>query len=202
MFEFYITKSASNFGLTSTRPIYERAIAALPDQEAKEMCLKFADMERRLGEIDRARAIYGHASQFCDPRTNAGFWQKWEAFEVQHGNEDTFKEMLRIKRSVQAQYNTDVNFIASQAIARSQQRAQEGAREREGEEAGTDASKERADAMAALERQARAPIGFVAASTGPEGGNRPPPPGQQQQPQPSAPVNPDAIDLDDDMDAE
>ena len=104
MFEFYITKSASNFGLTSTRPIYERAIAALPGQEAKEMCLKFAEMERRLGEIDRARAIYGHASQFCDPRTNAPFWQKWEAFEVQHGNEDTFKEMLRIKRSVQAQY--------------------------------------------------------------------------------------------------
>ncbi|RHZ64715.1 mRNA splicing protein SYF1 [Aspergillus thermomutatus] len=201
MFEFYITKSASNFGLTSTRPIYERAIAALPDQEAKEMCLKFAEMERRLGEIDRARAIYGHASQFCDPRTNAGFWQKWEAFEVQHGNEDTFKEMLRIKRSVQAQYNTDVNFIASQAIARSQQRAQQGGKEREDEEADMDGSKERADAMAALERQARAPVGFVAASTGPEGGNRPPPPGQQQ-PQPSAPVNPDAIDLDDDMDAE
>ena len=68
------------------------------------MCLKFAEMERRLGEIDRARAIYGHASQFCDPRTNPTFWQKWESFEVQHGNEDTFKEMLRIKRSVQAQY--------------------------------------------------------------------------------------------------
>lgn len=104
MFNFYITKSASNFGLTSTRPIYERAVAALPDKEAKDMCLKFADMERRLGEIDRARAIYGHASQFSDPRIDPGFWQKWEAFEVQHGNEDTFKEMLRIKRSVQAQY--------------------------------------------------------------------------------------------------
>ena len=104
MFDFYVTKSAANFGLTSTRPIYERAIAALPDREAKDMCLKFAEMERRLGEIDRARAIYGHASQFCDPRMNPGFWQKWEAFEVQHGNEDTFKEMLRIKRSVQAQY--------------------------------------------------------------------------------------------------
>lgn len=213
MFEFYITKSASNFGLTSTRPIYERAIAALPDQEAKEMCLKFAEMERRLGEIDRARAIYGHASQFCDPRTNTGFWQKWEAFEVQHGNEDTFKEMLRIKRSVQAQYkyvtilpskwiklmftdtqnSTDVNFIASQAIARSQQPPQGG--EEEGE---MDGAKEKADVMAALERQARAPMGFVAASTGPEGGNRPPPAGQEQQQ--SAPVNPDAINLDDDMD--
>ena len=104
MFSFYITKSASNFGLTSTRPIYERAIAALPDMEARDMCLKFAEMERRLGEIDRARAIYGHASQFCDPRTTPTFWSKWEAFEVQYGNEDTFKEMLRIKRSVQAQY--------------------------------------------------------------------------------------------------
>ena len=104
MFSFYITKSASNFGLTSTRAIYERAIAALPDKEARDMCLKFAEMERRLGEIDRARAIYGHASQFCDPRTTPVFWSKWERFEVQHGNEDTFKEMLRIKRSVQAQY--------------------------------------------------------------------------------------------------
>ncbi|PLB42068.1 mRNA splicing protein SYF1 [Aspergillus candidus] len=196
MFEFYITKSASNFGLTSTRPIYERAIAALPDQEAKEMCLKFAEMERRLGEIDRARAIYGHASQFCDPRTNAVFWQKWEAFEVQHGNEDTFKEMLRIKRSVQAQYNTDVNFIASQAIARSQQRTQEGGAETED----TEGSTEKADAMAALERQARAPVGFVAASTGPEGGNRPPPAGQEPTAAPAA--NPDAIDLDADMDAD
>ncbi|CAL5870914.1 uncharacterized protein PFLUO_LOCUS5156 [Penicillium psychrofluorescens] len=197
MFEFYITKSASNFGLTSARPIYERAVAALPDQEAKEMCLKFAEMERRLGEIDRARAIYGHASQFCDPRTNAPFWQKWEAFEVQHGNEDTFKEMLRIKRSVQTQYNTDVNFIASQAIARSQQRPQEG---EDGAPAdGEDEDKDRADAMAALERQARAPVGFVAASSGPEGGDRPKPSGQAP---PAVPANPDAIDLDDEMDAE
>ncbi|CAK3870106.1 Pre-mRNA-splicing factor syf1 [Lecanosticta acicola] len=167
MFEFYITKSASNFGLTSTRPIYERAIAALPDKEAASTCVKFAEMERRLGEIDRARAIYGHASQFCDPRVDQEFWKKWENFEVQHGNEDTFKEMLRIKRSVQAQFNTDVSFIASQAVARQQAAGANGAAN--GEEAG----QEKADAMAALERQARAPMGFVAASTGPEGGNRP-----------------------------
>lgn len=58
-----------------------------------------------------------------------------------------------------------------------------------------------ADAMAALERQARAPVGFVAASTGPEGGNRPPP--ANQAPAAAAPANPDAIDLDDeDMDAD
>ncbi|KAI4180823.1 MAG: hypothetical protein L6R41_006997 [Letrouitia leprolyta] len=188
MFNIYITKSASNFGLTSTRPIYERAIAALPDKEARDMCLKFAEMERRLGEIDRARAIYGHASQFCDPRTTPAFWSKWEAFEVQHGNEDTFKEMLRIKRSVQAQYNTDVNFIASQALARSQQQA---GQDLNGE--AEDGHAENADAMATLERQARAPVGFVAASSGPEDGNRPPE-------QPTVTTNPDALNIEMDED--
>ncbi|SPQ20013.1 9c6573f0-734b-4efd-8641-271f0b99e5e9 [Thermothielavioides terrestris] len=181
MFNFYITKSASNFGLPSTRPIYERAIATLPDNEARDMCLKFADMEKRLGEIDRARAIYGHASQFCDPRTNPDFWAKWEDFEVHHGNEDTFKEMLRIKRSVQAQYNTDVNFIASQALARSQQQ--------KSQNGGEQVDQEVADAMEQLERQARAPAGFVAASEGIKG---------SVPSQPAEVANPDAIELDED----
>jgi pre-mRNA-splicing factor SYF1 len=197
MFEFYITKSASNFGLTSTRSIYERAIAALPDKEAAGMCVKFAEMERRLGEIDRARAIYGHASQFCDPRVNADFWRKWESFEVQHGNEDTFKEMLRIKRSVQAQFNTDVNFIASQAVARQQEMAQGN-----GEDGADDVElgAEKADAMAALERQARAPVGFVAASNGPEGGNRPPKTEGGGESAGGLKVsNADEIDIDDDL---
>ena len=193
MFEFYITKSASNFGLTSTRPIYERAIAALPDKEAASMCIKFAEMERRLGEIDRARAIYGHASQFCDPRVNTVFWKKWEQFEVQHGNEDTFKEMLRIKRSVQAQFNTDVNFIASQAVARQQAAQNDSGAEMMEEEMG----EEKADTMANLERQARAPVGFVAASKGPEGGNRPKM--QEDGGGGAAVQNADAIDLDDDL---
>ncbi|KAK3678046.1 pre-mRNA-splicing factor syf1 [Recurvomyces mirabilis] len=199
MFEFYVTKSASNFGLTSTRPIYERAIAALPDKEAASMCIKFAEMERRLGEIDRARAIFGHASQFCDPRVEAAFWKKWEGFEVQHGNEDTFKEMLRIKRSVQAQFNTDVNFIASQAVARQQAMqsnggaadAQEEAMDLEGE-----IDRKKLDAMAALERQARAPMGFVAATSGHEGGNRP----KFQESKEEVPVRNEAeIDIDDDL---
>ncbi|KAG6176732.1 Pre-mRNA-splicing factor syf1 [Claviceps purpurea] len=171
MFNFYITKSASNFGLSSTRPIYERAITALPDAEAKEMCLKFADMEKRLGEVDRARAIYGHASQFCDPRTNSDFWARWEHFEVHHGNEDTFKEMLRIRRSVQAQYNTDVNFIATQAIARSQITQQ----------------LTRAELEANMGIQSTGVQGFVAANAGV-------PVAHCKQ---NIPFNPDAIDVND-----
>lgn len=68
MFNFYIAKASANFGVTYTREIYERAIEVLPDKEAKDMSLKYAELERKLGEIDRARALYAHASQFCDPR--------------------------------------------------------------------------------------------------------------------------------------
>lgn len=127
MFTVYIAKASENFGLPATRPIYERAIEVLPDSQTALMCLRFAGLERKLGEIDRARAIYAHASQFCDPRINTAFWSEWNAFESQSflhplysrgptltdpslcrasvdtGSEDTFREMLRIKRSVQGQ---------------------------------------------------------------------------------------------------
>lgn len=55
--------------------------------------------------------------------------------------------------------------------------------------------------MAALERQARAPVGFVAASSGPEGGNRPQPSSAEKDDKAAAngAANPDAIDLDEDM---
>ena len=93
--------------------------------------------------------------------------------------------MLRVKRSVQAQYNTDVNFIASQALARSQHRPED-----KEHEDGEGELVERADAMAALERQARAPVGFVAASTGLQGGNTAPSDTS------AVTANPDALDVD------
>lgn len=32
--------------------------------------------------MDRARAIYVHASAMADPRRDTGFWADWNAFEV------------------------------------------------------------------------------------------------------------------------
>lgn len=58
-------------GITATREIYEKAVESLEDERAvREMCLRYAELERKLGEIDRARAIYSHCSQVCDPRVS------------------------------------------------------------------------------------------------------------------------------------
>lgn len=82
-------------------------------------------------------------------------------------------------------YSTDVNFIASQALARTQQQP-------ETPENGANGTTEnnQVDAMAALERQARAPLGFVPASSGPEGGNI-----KSIEPKIQEVANPDALDL-------
>ncbi len=111
LFNIYLAKAKSIYGATRTRQIFEKAIDVLADSEAVEMCLSFAAMETGLGEVDRARAISGHCSQLCDPRANPIFWDKWREFEGRHGNEDTVREMLRIKRSVQHTYNTQVQVF-------------------------------------------------------------------------------------------
>ena len=73
MYNIYIKKAADMYGVTKTRPIYEKAIEQLNETQSREMCIRFADMERKLGEIDRARAIYLHCSQICDPRVSSFF---------------------------------------------------------------------------------------------------------------------------------
>ena len=57
MYNIYIKQLASIKGVTATREIFERAIEVLPDEQVREMCMRYAEMEKKLGEIDRARAI-------------------------------------------------------------------------------------------------------------------------------------------------
>jgi pre-mRNA-splicing factor SYF1 len=117
VFNIYLRKGAEIYGVTRTRQIYEKAIELLEDREARTMPQRFAELETKLGEIDRARAIYSHCSQMSDPRSAPEFWQAWKDFEVKHGNEDNLREMLRIKRSVQHTFNTQVNMMSAQMLS-------------------------------------------------------------------------------------
>ena len=109
VYEVYLAKAWDYFGVPKVREVYEMAFNAeppfhLPDADARTMCIRFAALETKLGEIPRARGIFTQSSSLADPRSPqcAAFWEAWNDFEVQHGNEETFREMLRIKRSVAA----------------------------------------------------------------------------------------------------
>lgn len=67
MYRLYIRKVEEFYGITKTRAIYERAVSELLSNNTtldngggqvssvSALCVEFADMERKLGEIDRAR---------------------------------------------------------------------------------------------------------------------------------------------------
>jgi len=124
VYELYAARAADAFGVAKVRALYQAALEVEPplaDSVALPLCLRFAHLERGLGEIDRARALYGHASQLANPAKEPGFWEDWNSFEVKHGNEDTFREMLRVKRSVAAAFEgAHVSMSVLELAARAQ----------------------------------------------------------------------------------
>lgn len=86
--------------------MYERAFERLePNQLLVQLGLRFAKLERKLNEIERARGVYTHLSQYCNPQQyESSFWRIWEQFEVYHGNEDSYDDYLRVKRTVALRY--------------------------------------------------------------------------------------------------
>lgn len=199
IYETYLARASDFFGIGKVREIYESAIEAqapegLSDQDTRTMCMRYAALECKLGEIDRARAIYTHASHLADPRRDKTFWEDWNAFEVKHGNEDTFREMLRIKRSVAAAFS-----MTHVSVAGGEEGAAAGEKRKRAEGG---------DSMAALEAEVEAEIaapvggtrlsGFVSAGViqqgkkeGEEGGG-----GEGGDAGEAKEANPEEIDID------
>jgi len=118
LFLLYIGKAEDCFGISRARQVYESAIAKLEEPaQIYQLCLRYAEKERRLGEIDRARAILRFGSQHADPRVVIKYWRAWNDFEVAHGNEDTYREMLRVKRTVSVQYRQTNYALADPATS-------------------------------------------------------------------------------------
>eukprot|EP01128_Nolandella_sp_AFSM9_P005156 TRINITY_DN2456_c0_g1_i1.p1 TRINITY_DN2456_c0_g1~~TRINITY_DN2456_c0_g1_i1.p1 ORF type:complete len:829 (-),score=203.80 TRINITY_DN2456_c0_g1_i1:83-2569(-) len=114
----YLRRATENFGVTRMRQIFEKAIALLQPKDVRDFALRYSRLEKNLGEIDRARAVLGHAAQFCPPQRDSDFWEEWRLFEVKHGSVDTVREMFRVKRSTNAQFSSSyANFTPASSAA-------------------------------------------------------------------------------------
>eukprot|EP00747_Dinoflagellata_sp_TGD_P158583 gnl/TRDRNA2_/TRDRNA2_177822_c0_seq3.p2 gnl/TRDRNA2_/TRDRNA2_177822_c0~~gnl/TRDRNA2_/TRDRNA2_177822_c0_seq3.p2 ORF type:complete len:121 (-),score=10.32 gnl/TRDRNA2_/TRDRNA2_177822_c0_seq3:101-463(-) len=105
--ELHARKAREFFSAAKVREVYETAIDAeepyhMKDDDIKDFCLSFALFEKEMGEIDRARAIFLFGSKFTNPNIDKNFWKEWDQFEVQHGNLETFKDMLVAMRSIKS----------------------------------------------------------------------------------------------------
>ncbi|KAJ1881844.1 pre-mRNA-splicing factor syf1 [Coemansia sp. RSA 1722] len=111
MYRFYVAKTVELLGAPACRSVYEQGISDLSDSDAVALAIDYAAAERQLGEIDRARALFAYAAQLSDPHMDT-VWNEWHAFEVRHGNEETFKEMLRVKRLMVTKHGADAKSMA------------------------------------------------------------------------------------------
>jgi pre-mRNA-splicing factor SYF1 len=58
MYRLYARKTEQFYGVTKSRPVYERAIMELNENDSRVLCVEFAEMETRLGEVCIALLCY------------------------------------------------------------------------------------------------------------------------------------------------
>ncbi|AEY94784.1 FAAR131Wp [Eremothecium gossypii FDAG1] len=88
-------------GGSYARALYEECIQALPNHVAVVYVLEYAKVEEGLKQVKRARALLQYGARLLHPANNADLWEYWELFELRHGNKDTYKDMLQLKRKVE-----------------------------------------------------------------------------------------------------
>jgi len=94
--EVYLSKVMTFYGAVRCRQVYQKALKSLQESNLILIGLRFAKLERKLNELDRARAIYHHLAQYCNPASyERTFWKIWENFELQNGNKDNYEDFLR-----------------------------------------------------------------------------------------------------------
>lgn len=75
------------------------------------LSLGYAKLEESLGEVERARGIFTYAASACDPRKQPALWATWQDFESRLGDEETFRNMLRVRRAIAAKFAPMGNFV-------------------------------------------------------------------------------------------
>ena len=109
-----ITKMQDNFGGEATRPLYEECIQVIPRSKATKFVIRFASMESSLGNIRRAREILEYGAKLLPPQKNNALWKFWDEFELRYGSKETYREMLLLKRKLEADMKIDTEAISRQ----------------------------------------------------------------------------------------
>lgn len=104
IFWYYIYKVTEYFGAIKTRDIFDKAMKIQPEKYIPDIGVKYAALERKQQEYERAREIYKYTAQFCNPLQHEKFWSIYKKFELLYGNDDTFRDMLASRRSVKSHY--------------------------------------------------------------------------------------------------
>lgn len=109
-----INKSYKFNGVDEARKVFTEALDSIDYNFVTPLGIKFALFEKKLGEISRARAIFYFLSQFNNPNSEEAlemFWNPWEEFELMHGSEESYLEVVRTKKNVSYKFTLDKKLV-------------------------------------------------------------------------------------------
>ncbi|KAH8582617.1 protein with 8 HAT domains [Cryptosporidium sp. chipmunk genotype I] len=95
--------------ISYTRQIFDMAIDEIKASDLLiRLSLRYINFELNMGEVNRVRSIFIFAGDLIPNIYLVNehieifnkFWNTWNQFELEYGNEDTIKDMLRIKKNV------------------------------------------------------------------------------------------------------
>lgn len=94
-------------GAVGVRRTFEDAIQKFSknDKLVIEFCMEYCGFEQRLGQLERGRKLLAHGSQYANPKKFEYFWDFWKNYEISHGNEETYKNMKRVRRAVEIAFS-------------------------------------------------------------------------------------------------
>lgn len=112
MYQLLISKLALIQDDTRSRDLYTKM---LNDKQFKlaqliTVTLDFVKFEISRNQFNRVRSLFKFITKLGNPEMESikNVWNQWEKFELEYGNELTFKEMLRYKRVIVKDFENDV----------------------------------------------------------------------------------------------
>jgi pre-mRNA-splicing factor SYF1 len=110
LYTLLVAKSIQIEDIEGTRAIYESIMsdAALSYPQLVQFAFRFIEFETTNNQFTRVRLVFKYLAGLKPPSESDTVWDKWEAFELTHGDENTFKDMLRFKRIIYSQFEQEL----------------------------------------------------------------------------------------------
>lgn len=115
LWQLCISKVKELLSSEESRKFYEECIQSLPNSKAITFVTEFSMTEAALGEVERAREILKYGAQLLPPGRNGELWKSWDNFEIQYGDKESYKDMLKLKRRLETEMRVETELESQNA---------------------------------------------------------------------------------------
>lgn len=112
LWELCIINCKKLLGVECVKELYEECIQLLPNSKAIHFVLDFAKLEEQLKEFEKCKTILRFGARLIHPSKNLLLWDYWSEFELRHGDKETYKDMLKMRREMEETFKVDSKNVS------------------------------------------------------------------------------------------